>query len=49
MFWFKNLITIALAVSALMLFGNLANNVAGDVQQIERGLGSAFSVSTYIK
>lgn len=49
MFWIKNLITITLAVSALMLFGNFANIVAGDVQQIERGLGSAFSVGTYIK
>lgn len=49
MFWFKNLTTIALVIGALMLFGNFANNVSDDVHQIQRGLGSAFSASTYLK
>lgn len=49
MFWFKNLTTIALIIGAFMLFGNFTNNVSGDVQQIQRGLGSAFSASTYLK
>lgn len=49
MFWLKHLTTIALIVGALMLFGNFANNLSTDVHKIEHGLGSAFSVSTYLK
>lgn len=49
MFWFKHLTGIALVVGALMLFGNFANNLSTDVHKIEHGLGSAFSVSTYLK